>query len=73
MKFLVTGSAGLIGSQVVKDLAKQNHSVYSCYHDEKPKHGTPVQLDLRDHDKIIQSILVIMIQNQIVELLPRWI
>jgi dTDP-4-dehydrorhamnose reductase len=56
MKFLVTGSAGLIGSQVVKDLVKQNHTVYSCYHDEKPLHGTLLQLDLRDQDKIIQTL-----------------
>jgi len=46
MKFLVTGSAGLIGSQVVKDLSKQNHTVYSCYHDTKPEHGIPIKLDL---------------------------
>jgi len=56
MKFLVTGSAGLIGSQVVKDLAKQNHTVYSCYHDEKPVHGTPLLLDLTNQDKIIQTL-----------------
>jgi len=56
MKFLVTGSAGLVGSQLVKDLTKQNHTVYSCYHDEKPSHGTPVKLDLTDHDKIIQTL-----------------
>ncbi len=56
MKFLVTGSSGLIGSQVVKDLEKQNHTVYSCYHDEKPAHGTPLQLDLTDQNKIIQTL-----------------
>ena len=56
MKFLVTGSAGLIGSQVVKDLVKQNHTVYSCYHDEKPFHGTPLLLDLTNQDKIIQTL-----------------
>ena len=56
MKFLVTGSAGLVGSQVVKDLAKQNHTVYSCYHNEKPVHGIPLQLDLTDQDKIIQTL-----------------
>jgi len=56
MKFLVTGSAGLIGSKVVKDLIKQNHTVYSCYHDEKPIHGTPVLLDLSDENKIIQTL-----------------
>jgi len=56
MKFLVTGSAGLIGSQVVKDLAKQNHTVYSCYHDEKPENGISIQLDLTDQEKIIHTL-----------------
>ena len=56
MKFLVTGSAGLIGSQVIKDLAKQNHTVYSCYHDDKPAHGIPLQLDLADQTTIIQTL-----------------
>ncbi len=56
MKFLVTGSAGLVGSQIVKDLTEENHTVYSCYHDEKPTHGTPLQLDLTDCDKIIQTL-----------------
>ena len=56
MKFLVTGSAGLVGSQVVNDLTQQNHTVYSCYHDTKPSHGTPILLDLTDQDKIIHTI-----------------
>jgi dTDP-4-dehydrorhamnose reductase len=46
MKFLVTGSAGLVGSQVVKDLVKQNHIVYSCYHDTKPDYGIATKLNL---------------------------
>ena len=56
MKFLVTGSTGLVGSQVVKDLIKQNHTVFSCYHDAKPEYGTPVLLDLTNQDKIIQLL-----------------
>ncbi len=56
MKFLVTGSSGLVGSQVVEDLTEQNHIVYSCYHNEKPLYGIPIMLDLTDHDKIIQTI-----------------
>jgi len=56
MKFLVTGSTGLIGSQIIKDITKQNHTVYSCYHDDKPEYGTPIQLDLTDQNKIIQTI-----------------
>jgi len=56
MKFLITGSAGLIGSQVIKDLVNLNHVVYSCYHNEKPLHGIPLQLDLTDQNKIIQIL-----------------
>ena len=56
MKFLVTGSAGLIGSQVVKDLVQQNHTVYSCYHDKKPLQGIPTPLDLSDKNQIIQIL-----------------
>jgi len=56
MKFLVTGSSGLVGSQVVKDLAKQNLEVYSCYHNEKPEHGTPVKLDLVNQNEIEETI-----------------
>ena len=56
MKFLVTGSGGLIGSQVVKDLTQQNHTVFSCYHDTKPLNGTPILLDLTDENKIIQTL-----------------
>ena len=56
MKFLVTGSSGLVGSQVVKDLVQQNHTVYSCYHDEKPLDGIPISLDLTDENKIIQTL-----------------
>ena len=56
MKFLVTGSAGLIGSQIVKDLVQQNHTVYSCYHDQKPLQGIPIPLDLSDENKIIKTL-----------------
>jgi len=56
MKFLVTGSAGLVGSQVVKDLTQQDHTVYSCYHDAKPEHGTPVKLDLINQNDIKDTI-----------------
>jgi dTDP-4-dehydrorhamnose reductase len=56
MKFLVTGSAGLIGSQIIKDLTLENHEVYSCYHNDKPIHGNPLQLDLTNQDKIIKTI-----------------
>ena len=56
MKFLVTGSAGLIGCQVVKDLVQQNHTVYSCYHDQKPLQGIPTPLDLSNENQIIQTL-----------------
>jgi dTDP-4-dehydrorhamnose reductase len=52
MKYLVTGSSGLIGSQVVKDLLRLNHQVYSCYHELKPQDGIPTKLDLTNHNEI---------------------
>lgn len=55
MKFLVTGSSGLVGIQVTRDLLKQNHEVYSIYHNEKPEYGITKQLDLSDNEKIIQT------------------
>ncbi len=56
MKFLVTGSARLVGSQVVKDLAKQNHEVYSCYCNSKPEHGIATKLDLTNQDTLRDTI-----------------
>ena len=58
-KILVTGSAGLIGRQVVKNLVRENHSVYSCYHKSKPEFGIPIQLDLLKEDKIVEIFNVI--------------
>lgn len=52
MKFLVTGAAGLIGSQVVKDLIIQNYQVYSCYNDSIPQNGIPTKLDLTNQNNI---------------------
>ena len=56
MKFLVTGSTGLVGSQVIQDLVKLGHQAYSCYNNSKPEIGTPVHLDLTNHNKIIQTV-----------------
>ena len=56
MKFLVTGSAGLIGTQVIRDLIEQNHEVYSCYNESKPEHGIPVNLDLINPNDIKDTI-----------------
>lgn len=56
MKFLVTGSAGLIGSQVVKDLVEQNHEVYSGYHKIQPEHGISINIDLTNQDDIKDAI-----------------
>jgi dTDP-4-dehydrorhamnose reductase len=59
MKFLVTGSAGLVGQNVVRDIIHQNYEVYSIYHHEKPTDGTPISLDLSDLEKIKQTMLKI--------------
>jgi len=51
LKFLVTGSAGLIGRQVVKDLS-ETHEVFSCYNKSKPEHGNIIKIDLLNHEMI---------------------
>jgi dTDP-4-dehydrorhamnose reductase len=56
MKFLVTGSAGLVGRQVVKDLLQSYTQVYSCYHTSKPEDGIATQLDLSDKDSIVKAV-----------------
>ena len=55
MKFLVTGSAGLVGQQVVKDLSKSNQ-VFSCYNESKPEYGDSVKMDLKNYE-MISSVL----------------
>ncbi|MGI0010102.1 MAG: SDR family oxidoreductase [Nitrosopumilaceae archaeon] len=56
MKFLVTGSAGLVGSQVVKDLSESNNQIYSCYHNSKPELGIATPMDLTNSESIIKVI-----------------
>ncbi len=56
MKFLVTGSAGLVGRQVVKDLAKDGETVYSAFHKLQPENGIPTQMDLCSDDQIKKVI-----------------
>ena len=51
LKFLVTGSAGLIGHQVVKDLS-ETHEVFSCYNKSKPEHGNIIKMDLLNNEMI---------------------
>ncbi|MGI0046895.1 MAG: dTDP-4-dehydrorhamnose reductase [Nitrosotalea sp.] len=58
MKFLVTGSAGLVGRQITKDLFESSQ-VYSCYHKARPDFGIPISMDLTridDIEKTIQKI-----------------
>lgn len=55
-KFLVTGSAGLIGSQIIKDLVKQNYEIYSCYNNSKPKYGILTFLDLTNSTNIENTL-----------------
>ena len=51
MKILVTGSAGLVGRQVVKDLSV-THEVFSCYNKSKPEFGIPTKMDLLNYEMI---------------------
>lgn len=54
MKFLVTGSTGLVGRQIIKDLVVSNEQIFSCYHDSKPEHGIATPLDLTNSENIIK-------------------
>ena len=56
MNYLVTGSAGLVGRQVVKDLSLTNDEVYAAYHNAKPEHGIPILMDLVDSKSISENI-----------------
>lgn len=56
MKYLVTGSAGLIGSQLVSNLEQSGQTVYSCYNDTKPSHGIPVKLNLLNIQEISTTL-----------------
>jgi len=56
MKFLVTGSTGLVGSQVVKELVEQGDTVFSSFHNSKPEHGIPTHMDLNHPDEIENNI-----------------
>jgi len=57
MKFLVTGSAGLIGRQVCKDLSEVSGEVYSGYHDSKPNYGVPIQMQLTNFEELKDAIV----------------
>ena len=59
MTYLVTGSAGLIGNQIVYDLEKSGETVYSCYNNLRPVYGIPTKLNLLNLEnihKIFQKI-----------------
>ena len=51
LKFLVTGSAGLIGNQLAKDLSN-SFEVFSCYNKSPPEFGIPMKMDLQNHEMI---------------------
>lgn len=56
MKFLVTGSAGLVGRQVVEDLSKSYTDVFSCYHTSKPDVGIATSIDIANQESIIKIV-----------------
>jgi len=56
MKYLITGSSGLIGSQLIFDLEQSRNIIYSCYNNLKPQHGIPIKLDLLNFKEISTTI-----------------
>lgn len=55
-KILVTGSTGLVGSQLIKDLVENKYEVYSCFHNTQPKYGVPIQMDISKREEIIKVL-----------------
>jgi len=55
MKILVTGSSGLIGNQLTKDLSK-TENILSVYNTSKPNYGIPINLDLTQHKQISEVL-----------------
>jgi len=55
-RFLVTGSAGLIGYQVTKDLVQQGDTVYAGYNKAEPNNGIPVKMDLLNQEQLNEVI-----------------
>lgn len=56
MKILVTGSSGLIGTQLIKDLVEKKFDVYSSYHKIKPEFGKPIKMDISNEEEIINTL-----------------
>jgi len=72
MKFLVTGSAGLVGRQVVKDLVEQGETVYSAFHNLQPEKGIPTQMDLSSDDKIKKVIAIHQLDAKFITAFSPW-
>ena len=58
-KILVTGSAGLVGRQIVKDLSEKKFDVYSCYNEERSEFGIPTKFNLSKKEEIIDKLNII--------------
>ncbi len=56
MRILVTGSSGLIGTQLTSDLLKLDIEVYSAFHDNVPEYGIPTHLELTDPEEVSHII-----------------
>lgn len=56
MKCLVTGSSGLIGSQLTFDLEQLGYTVYSCYNNSEPQYGIPIKFDLLNSTSVSKTL-----------------
>jgi len=57
LKLLVTGASGLLGQKVAQLALEKSHEVYSIYKEHKATIGTPIKLDLTNHEKLHEKIL----------------
>ena len=56
MKILVTGVSGLLGQKMAQLALEKRHEVYSIYKEHVVTLGTPIKLDLTDHEKLLKVI-----------------
>lgn len=54
MKILVTGASGLLGHKVAQLALEKGHEVYAAYKEHAISLGTPIKLDLTDHENMLK-------------------
>jgi dTDP-4-dehydrorhamnose reductase len=56
MKLLVTGASGLYGAKLAQLAVNSQHQVYALHSQHPAPHGTPIQVDITDKEKLQAEI-----------------